>query len=48
MQASAPGADDSLAVPVLATVTLRRGDLAAATEYGQRLSAVGRYYGETP
>jgi len=29
MQASAPGAGDSLAVPVLATVALRRGDLAA-------------------
>jgi hypothetical protein len=45
MQASAPRASDSLAVPVLATVALRRGDLAAAAEYGQRLSAVGRYYG---
>jgi len=45
MQASAPGAGDSLAVPVLATVALRRGDLAAAAEYGQRLSAIGRYYG---
>jgi hypothetical protein len=44
MQASAPGAGDSLAVPVLATVALRRGDLAAAAEYGQRLSAIGRYY----
>jgi len=45
VQASAPGAGDSLAVPVLATVALRRGDLAAAAEYGQRLSAIGRYYG---
>jgi ATP/maltotriose-dependent transcriptional regulator MalT len=45
VQASAPGAGDALAVPVLATVALRRGDLAAAAEYGQRLSAVGRYYG---
>ena len=45
MQASAPGAGDSLAVPVLATVALRRGDLAAAAEYGQRLSAIGPYYG---
>ena len=45
VQASAPGAGDSLAVPVLATVALRRGDLAAATEYGQQLSAIGRYYG---
>ena len=39
VQASAPGAGDSLAVPVLATIALRRGDLAAAAEYGQRLSA---------
>lgn len=45
VQASAPGAGHSLAVPVLATVALRRGDLAAAAEYGQRLSAIGRYYG---
>ena len=45
VQASAPEAGDSLAAPVLATVALRRGDLAAAAEYGQRLSAVGRYYG---
>ena len=34
-------------MPVLATVALRRGDLAAAAEYGQRLSAIGRYYGSS-
>ena len=34
-------------MPVLATVALRRGDLAVAAEYGQRLSAVGRYYGSS-
>jgi DNA-binding CsgD family transcriptional regulator len=45
VQASAPGAGDALAVLVLATVALRRGDLAAAAEYGQRLSAGGRYHG---
>jgi DNA-binding CsgD family transcriptional regulator len=45
VQASAPGAGDALAVLVLATVALRRGDLAAAAEYGQRLPAGGRYYG---
>jgi len=32
MQASAPGAGDSLAVPVLATVALRRGDLAGPSD----------------
>jgi DNA-binding CsgD family transcriptional regulator len=37
-------AGDSLAVPVLATVALRRGDLPKAAEYVQRLPALGHYY----
>ena len=35
---------DSLAVPVLATVALRRGDLSKAAEYVQRRPALGHYY----
>ena len=37
-------AGDSLAVPVLAAVALRRGDLPKAGEYVQRLPALGHYY----
>ena len=37
-------AGDSLAVPVLATVALRRGDLPKAADYVQRLPALGHYY----
>jgi DNA-binding CsgD family transcriptional regulator len=37
-------AGDSLAVPVLAAVALRRGDLPKAAEYVQRRSALGHYY----
>ena len=37
-------AGDSLAVPVLAAVALRRGDLPKAAEYVQRLPALGHYY----
>ena len=37
-------AGDSLAVPVLAAVALRRGDLAKAAEYVQRLPALGHSY----
>ena len=35
---------DSLAVPVLAAVALRRGDLPKAAEYVQRMQALGHYY----
>jgi DNA-binding CsgD family transcriptional regulator len=37
-------AGDSLAVPVLTAVALRRGDLPKAAEYVQRLPALGHYY----
>jgi len=37
-------AGDSLAMPVLAAVALRRGDLSKAAEYVQRLPALGHYY----
>ncbi|MFY9932793.1 MAG: LuxR C-terminal-related transcriptional regulator, partial [Streptosporangiaceae bacterium] len=35
---------DSLAMPVLAVLALRRGDLPKAAEYVQRLPALGHYY----
>ena len=42
---SAPFFYESFLTPILATVALRRGDLRAAAEYAERLSALGYYYG---
>jgi DNA-binding CsgD family transcriptional regulator len=44
MQAGGRFAGDSLAMPVLAAVALRRGDLPKAAEYVQRRPALGHYY----
>jgi len=40
-----PLGTDAHAVPLLATVALRRGDLRAAERYAQRLPALGHHYG---
>lgn len=43
--ASGPFFYESFLMPILATVALRQGDLRAAAEYAERLSALGHYYG---
>ncbi len=44
LEAGGRFAGDLLAVPVLAAVALRRGDLPKAADYAQRLPALGHYY----
>ena len=43
--ADGPVGQDALALPVLATVALRQGDLCAAEGYAERLPGNGRFYG---